>query len=101
MDDFNEYLLTIDNKEHLEKIANVLKWIHKEFPQLKPRIAWNQPMYTDHGTFIIGFSVAKNHFSVSAEKANEKFKNEIKKVAMRVVKNYLEFHLIATLIMSY
>ncbi|HWI49132.1 MAG TPA: DUF1801 domain-containing protein, partial [Rummeliibacillus sp.] len=27
----------------------------------------NTPMFTDHGTFIIGFSTAKHHLSVSPE----------------------------------
>ncbi len=47
----------------------MLKWVHHTFPQLAPRVAWNQPMYTDHGTFIIGFSVAKHHLAVAPERA--------------------------------
>lgn len=38
-------------------------------PNLIPKIAWNQPMFTDHDTFIIGFSVAKHHLAVAPEKA--------------------------------
>ena len=33
-----------------------------------PRIAWNQPVFTDHGTYIIGFSVAKHHMAVAPER---------------------------------
>lgn len=37
-------------------------------------------MFTDHGTFIIAFSVAKNHISVAPEaKAIQKFKEQIEK----------------------
>ncbi|MCQ4950818.1 hypothetical protein NE646_14380, partial [Bittarella massiliensis] len=39
------------------------------FPDLTPKIAWNQPMFTDHGTFIIGFSAAKAHLAVAPERA--------------------------------
>jgi len=56
-----------------------LSWVLKRFPQLVPRIAWNQPMFTDHGTFIIGFSVAKHHLAVSPEKAGiDHFSDEIR-----------------------
>lgn len=30
---------------------------------------WNQPMFTDHGTFIIAFSVSKKHAAVAPETA--------------------------------
>lgn len=36
-------------------------------------------MFTDHGTFIIGFSVAKNHMAVAPERAGIiRFTEEIK-----------------------
>jgi len=71
MDDltvFEPFLATIDDPEHQVAFVTVLNWVHTTFPQLKPRFAWNQPMFTDHDTFIIGFSVAKPHFSVALEK---------------------------------
>lgn len=34
-----------------------------------PKIASNQPVFTDHGTFIICFSVARNHLAVAPERA--------------------------------
>ncbi|XID96072.1 iron chaperone [Paenibacillaceae bacterium WGS1546] len=34
-----------------------------------PQVAWNQPMFTDHSTFIIGFSAAKPHLAVAPERA--------------------------------
>lgn len=43
-----------------------------------PKIAWNQPMFTDHGTFIIGFSIAKHHLAVAPERAGIiRFSDEI------------------------
>lgn len=37
-------------------------------------------MFTDHGTFIIGFSIAKNHMAVAPEAAAiDKFEKEIEK----------------------
>ena len=53
-------------------------WVTKQFPNLTPKIAWNQPMFTDHGTFIIGFSTARPHLAVAPERAGiEHFSDEI------------------------
>ncbi|MBU5347253.1 iron chaperone [Paenibacillus lautus] len=68
MEVFAEYLAHIDNPEHLERTEEVLAWVTKKFPQLMPKMAWNQPMFTDHGTFIIGFSIAKHHLAVAPER---------------------------------
>lgn len=64
---FNDYLNKIDNPDHRDKLTTVLQWVIDEFPTLDTKIAWNQPMYTEHGTFILGFSIAKHHFSVAPE----------------------------------
>lgn len=69
MKDFNDFLETIDNEDNRNRMGEILTWIENKFPQLGKRIAWSQPMFTDHGTFIIGFSVAKHHIAVSPEKA--------------------------------
>ena len=69
MDVFADYLAHIDNPRQRARTAEVLAWVSKKFPHLAPKIAWNQPMYTDHGTFIIGFSVARQHLAVAPEKA--------------------------------
>ncbi|MCK7479132.1 MAG: DUF1801 domain-containing protein [Candidatus Moduliflexus flocculans] len=68
MKEFEPFLNQIDNPQNGEKLAEVLAWIGSTFPTLSPRIAWNQPMFTDHGTFIIAFSAAKKHFAVGPEK---------------------------------
>ncbi|MDD3214113.1 MAG: iron chaperone [Eubacteriales bacterium] len=67
MDEWNEYMAGIDEPEHRARMEEIFAWIQREFPQLERKIAWNQPMFTDHGTFIIGFSPAKEHLSVAPE----------------------------------
>lgn len=79
MENFDDYLNTIDDEEMRQKVAGIYQHVEKTFPDLGKRVAWNQPMYTDHDTFIIAFSAAKNHVSVAPEKAAlRKFKEEIK-----------------------
>lgn len=68
MDVFSEYLAQIENQEHRTRTEEVLTWVMTSYPNLAPKIAWNQPMFTDHGTFIIGFSVSKKHLAVAPEK---------------------------------
>ncbi len=67
MKEFDEFYSTIPNTLHAERMKEVLERIKKEFPMLKPVIKWNQPMFTHHDTYIIGFSVAKNHFAINPE----------------------------------
>jgi len=67
MDVFDDFLVKIEDESHRQKMNEVLDWVAETFPNLDKRIAWNQPMFTDHGTFIISFSVAKKHFSVAPE----------------------------------
>ena len=69
METFDDFLATIDDPERRAKLDDVFVWVRKTFPQLEERIAWNQPMFTDHGTFIIAFSVSKAHFAVAPEAA--------------------------------
>lgn len=67
MEVFEEYLSSIENEVHRTKLREVLSWVKNTFPTLESKIAWNQPMFTDHGTFILGFSASKAHFAVSPE----------------------------------
>lgn len=69
METFQEYLETLPSPQQQEKLHTLFDWIETTFPELERRVAWNQPMYTHHGTFIIGFSASKKHFSVSPEVA--------------------------------
>ncbi|MBC1512295.1 iron chaperone [Listeria booriae] len=67
MEVFEEFIGNIENPEHQARMAEVLAWIETEYPDLGQRIAWNQPMFTDHGTFIIGFSVSNKHIAIAPE----------------------------------
>lgn len=78
---FTEYLKQIEQPQHRLRMKEILDWVEASFPDLKPRFAWNQPMFTDHETFIIGFSISKLHLSISPELAGMiKFTDEIAKV---------------------
>lgn len=80
MEIFAEFLAQIDNPEHMERTEEVLAWVTKKFPNLMPEIKWNQPMFTDHGTYIVGFSVAKQHLAVAPERVGiNHFSDEIVK----------------------
>ncbi|WP_139994887.1 iron chaperone [Paenibacillus paridis] len=69
MEVFADYLAKIDHPDHQARTEEVLAWVTEKFPNLLPKIAWKQPMFTDHGTYIIGFSVSKHHLAVAPEKA--------------------------------
>ncbi|MGG1446491.1 iron chaperone [Bacillus subtilis] len=57
-----------DDPFHRERTEEVFTWIKNKYPNLHTEIKWNQPMFTDPGTFIIGFSVSKKHLAVAPEK---------------------------------
>ncbi|MGI6497434.1 MAG: iron chaperone [Oscillospiraceae bacterium] len=74
------FLDGIDDPGKKERMAGILTFIKDEFPQLEEAFKWNQPMFTDHGAFIIGFRIAKEHIAVAPESIVMKlFENEIKK----------------------
>lgn len=78
MELFKDYLAQIEHPEHRARVEEILEWVSVGFPQLVPRVAWNQPMFTDHGTFIIGFSTAKHHLAVAPEyESTSRFSEEI------------------------
>ena len=66
---FKEFLQGIDNPIHLNKVEELLNWVNTKFPGLEPLLKWNQPMFSDHGTYIIGFSVSKQHIAIAPEQA--------------------------------
>ena len=80
MKGFQSFLNGIDDSFKRERMERILGFIKTSFPQLKEEIKWKQLMFTDHGTFIIGFSIAKNHMAVAPEAAAiDKFEKEIEK----------------------
>ena len=61
------------------KLELIFEQIQKEFQNLTVELKWNQPMFIMNGTFIIGFSVAKNHISIAPEAVTMAiFTNDIK-----------------------
>ena len=67
MKDFQMFLDSIVDPVKKDRMGSILKYLGEKFPQLIEEIKWNQPMLSDHGTFIIGFSVAKGHISAAPE----------------------------------
>ena len=65
----DEYLATIPNDDNRARMVDVLVWVGFTYPELELRIAWNQPMFTHHGTYIIGFSAAAKHIAMAPERA--------------------------------
>lgn len=62
-----EYADQLPNPEHGARMTEIFHWIEREFPAVHGKIAWKQPMFVSHDTFIIGFSASKGHMSVSPE----------------------------------
>lgn len=78
MEIFADFLAGIENPEHRARTEEVLNWVAGKYPKLGTKIGWNQPMFTDHGTFIIAFSVAKKHLAVAPERTGiSHFSDEI------------------------
>ncbi|WP_409227161.1 iron chaperone [Gudongella sp. SC589] len=67
MDTHKEFIDQIDEPGKRDRIKMILDHIKEKYPHLKEEIKWNQPMFSDHGTFIIGFSISKGHISLSPE----------------------------------
>ena len=65
----DEFLATIPNDNNRTRMVEVLDWVAQHYPELELRIAWNQPMFTHHGTYIIGFSAASKHMAMAPERA--------------------------------
>ena len=65
----DEYLETIPNGDNRARMVEVLNWVAQRYPELELRIARNQPMFTHHGTYIIGFSAASKHMAMAPERA--------------------------------
>ena len=65
----DEYLETIPNDDNRARMVDVLVWVGLTYPELELRIAWNQPMFTHHGTYIVGFSAASKHMAMAPERA--------------------------------
>ncbi|QUW21942.1 iron chaperone [Sporosarcina sp. Marseille-Q4063] len=87
MEVFEKYLAGIDNPDHHDRTKEILAWVSNKFPNLEQQIKWNTPMFTHNDTFIIGFSTAKHHLSVSPEPAGiSQFSDAIKQAGYSATK---------------
>lgn len=69
METHETFLAQLPDGPARQTLTPLFEWIYENFPDLDTTIKWNQPMFTHHGTFIIGFSVAKQHMSIAPEAA--------------------------------
>ncbi len=69
MKTFEEFLQTIPDPIQRTRVEEILDHIRVKYPELKEEVKWSQPMFSEHGTFIIGFSLAKAHLAVAPEAA--------------------------------
>ena len=65
----DEFLATIPDDDNRERMVEVLDWAAQHYPELELRIAWNQPMFTHRGTYIIEFSAASKHMAMALERS--------------------------------
>ena len=88
MNDQEKYLQTVEGEKQRLQMRKVLDWISNTFPSLEYKTLWKQPMFLDHGTFIIGFSAAGKHLAVSPEaKGIQQFAKEIENAGYTHSKN--------------
>lgn len=64
-----EFLDTVPEGTKRERMVEVLDWVKENYPQLGFRMGWSQPMFTNNGTFIVGFSVSQKHMNIGTEGA--------------------------------
>jgi hypothetical protein len=92
MDEFKEFYDKIENPKHVERMKEVSDWVSEHYPQLETKVAWNQPMFTDHGTFIIAFGYHNKYMTVAPEKVVvEMFSDEIKSAGFEHTKMLIKF----------
>ncbi|TCD54369.1 iron chaperone [Alloscardovia theropitheci] len=75
-------------------LRDALTWVLSQHPELDTRIAWNQPMFTHHGTFILGFSASSKHISVAPEVPTlEKYRDEFTERGYKCLKKTINLPL--------
>ncbi len=62
-----EFLDGMAAPEQRTKLERLLDWVSGTWPELELVIKWNQPMFTHHGTYIIGFSTFPKNLAVGPE----------------------------------
>lgn len=77
---FKPYLEKIEDEKDRKKVREVYKWIEDQFPNLQREVKWGTPLYSHHGTFIIGVKPARKYFSINPESEGiDVFSDKIKK----------------------
>ena len=90
MEEFAEFLAGVQDPLQRARLEEVFTWINNTYPNLQPEMKWNQPMFTDHGTFIIGFSVSKKHVAVAPERVTITYvENDIAKAGYDYTKELI------------
>ena len=78
MERFEGYLQRIPDPHQRSQMTAVLDWVERSYPKLSPRLAWNRPVFTHHGTYIIGFRRTPDGLSVAPEAPGiTRFRREI------------------------
>ncbi len=89
MEAFDEWMDRIADPGRRARMDEIRDFLASRFPSLKIEIKWNQPMYTDHGTFIVSFAASKGHLSVAPERAClDRFEAEIARAGFSRTKEY-------------
>ena len=89
---FQPYLEKIEGEKNSTKVRRVYEWIEEEFPKLEPEVKWSTPLYSHHGTFIIGVKPAKNYFSINPEpKGIDVFSDKISDQCQFIVIPFVDF----------
>lgn len=88
---FEQFYMKIEDEQNREQFKEMLEWVHDAFPSLDPAYKWNQPMFTENGTFIVSFNIAKKHFSVAPEfKGIETFKARAESLGYQTSKMFIK-----------
>lgn len=94
MKTFEDVLTKIKDERQREVMTEVLSWVRETYQQLVPAVKWSEPMFTNNGTFIIGFNAAKKYFAVAPEPATIKhFMDEILATGYSLYRKFSTFHL--------
>ena len=87
MKDQQAFLAEMEGADKRERLAGILRFVKETFPQLQEEVKWNQPMFSFHGTFIIAFSVSREHIAVTPESAAIRvFEEDIRKAGYAATK---------------
>lgn len=69
MTTFENFIQDLPHPEQQVRLTQLFDHIEENFPELERTVKWNQPMYTHHGTYIIGFSFSSKHLAIAPETA--------------------------------